>query len=231
MKTIAETDGDFICDIQAPCFQLLSAEEAELIRSCKTQVLFHKGENLTKQGAFASYVLFVINGFAKQYVEGNSKYNQNLRIIKPGEFVGLSSVFGENRFDYSAVAITETQVYLIEKDALINVSKQNGLFSFNMMRRYVEENSSLFETIRVLTFKQMNGRMADTLLYLTSEQFNGNDITTLLTRKEIAEFSGLSTESTVKILKNLEKEGLIALSEKNIGVLNRPKLEEISRIG
>ena len=92
MKTIAETDGDFIFDFQPPCFQLLSAEEAELIRSCKTQVLFHKGENLTKQGAFASYVLFVINGFAKQYVEGNSKYNQNLRIIKPGEFVGLSSV-------------------------------------------------------------------------------------------------------------------------------------------
>ncbi len=47
----------------------------------------------------------------------------------------------------------------------------------------------------------------------------------------IITFSGLSTESTVKILKNLEKEGLIALSEKNIGVLNRPKLEEISRIG
>lgn len=231
MKSFASSDNEFICDIQSPCFQLLSPEEAEVVRSSKTQVLFRKGENLTKQGAFASYVLFVITGYAKQYVEGNSKYNQNLRIIKPGDFIGLSSVYGKNTFNYSVVAVTETQVYLVEREAVANISMQNGRFSFNIIKRYCEQNAGLFDTIRGLTFKQMNGRMADTLLYLTSEEFTGVDITSLLTRKDIAEFSGLSTESTVKILKTFEKEGLIALSEKNIEVINRAKLEEFSRIG
>lgn len=64
-------DHDFICDIQAPCFQMLVPEEAELVRASKTQVLFRKGDSLTKQGAFASYVLFVIKGLAKQYLEGD----------------------------------------------------------------------------------------------------------------------------------------------------------------
>ena len=48
MKTILETDQDFICDIQAPCFQMLSPDEVELVRGSKTQVLFRKGDNLTK---------------------------------------------------------------------------------------------------------------------------------------------------------------------------------------
>jgi CRP-like cAMP-binding protein len=96
MKTILETDSDFICDIKAPCFQILLPEEAEVVRAGKTQVLFRKDDNLTKQGAFASYVLFIIDGFAKQYLEGDGIKNYNLRIIKPGEFVGLSAVFSEN---------------------------------------------------------------------------------------------------------------------------------------
>ena len=40
MKTIVETDSEFICDIQAPCFQMLSHEETELVRASKTQILF-----------------------------------------------------------------------------------------------------------------------------------------------------------------------------------------------
>ena len=117
MKTILETDNDFICDIQAACFQLLTNEEAELVRASKTQVLFRKGDSLSKQGAYASYVLFVIKGLAKQYIEGDSNRSFNLRIIQPGEFVGLSSVFVSNIFLYSSVAITDCQVILIEKEA------------------------------------------------------------------------------------------------------------------
>ena len=71
MKTILETDSDFICDIHAPCFQMLIPEEAEMVRASKTQVLFRKDDNLTKQGAFASYVLFIISGYSKQYLEGD----------------------------------------------------------------------------------------------------------------------------------------------------------------
>jgi len=77
----------------------------------------------------------------------------------------------------------------------------------------------------------MNGRIADTLLYLNSEKFNGEDITGMLTRKEIAEFSGLTTESTVKILKSFEKVGLIRLDEKSIEILDQDRISEISKNG
>ena len=50
MKPILETDQEFIFDIQAPCFQMLSPEEAEFVKASKTQVLFRIGDNLTKQG-------------------------------------------------------------------------------------------------------------------------------------------------------------------------------------
>ncbi len=231
MKTILETDLGFICDIEAPCFQMLSADEAALVKASKTQVLFRKNDLLTKQGAFASYVLFMIRGLATQYLEGDGTKNHNLRIIRPGEFVGLSTVFTKNTFSYSSVALTDCQVYLIEKDAIANVVKQNGQFGYSIIKRYCEQNTNLFDSMRTLLYKQMNGRMADALLYLDGLKEETPDIFQLLSRKDLADFAGISMESGVKLLKTFEKEGLIALHEKDIELLKHGALAEISRRG
>jgi len=224
MKTILETDSEFICDIQAPCFQMLIPEEAEVVRASKTQVMFRKDDNLTKQGAFASYVLFVISGYAKQYLEGDSAKSYNLRIIKPGDFVGLSSVFSGNTFTYSSVAITDCQVFLIEREAIAKVAKENGKFGFQIIKRYCEQNTNLLNTISSLMYKQMNGRIADTLLYLENIKKEKPEIFQLLSRKDLADFAGISTESTVKLLKAFEK-------DKDIIITKHESLIDISRRG
>ena len=231
MKPILETEQEFICEIQAPCFQMLSREEADLVRASKTQVLFRKGDHLTKQGAFASYALFVINGLARQYIEGDGSKSFNLRIIKPGEFVGLSAVFTKNTFNYSSVALTDCQVFLVEKSTIATLVKQNGQFGFTMIKRYCEQNANLFDTLRNMMYKQMNGRIADTLLYIDGLKAGNPEIFQLLSRKDMADFAGISTESAVKLLKSFEKDGLIELREKDIVVINHRELLEISKKG
>ncbi|WP_298653723.1 Crp/Fnr family transcriptional regulator [uncultured Proteiniphilum sp.] len=231
MKTILENDNDFVCDIQAPCFQMLSPEEIELVQRSKTQVLFRKGDNLTKQGAFASYVLFIIDGLAKQYIEGDASKSFNLRIIRPGEFAGLSSVFIRNTFNYSSVALTDCRAFLVEKEAIAGVVKQNGMFGFNIIKRYCEQNADLLETLHTVIYKQINGRMATALLYIDGFKKEYPEIFQLLSRRDIANFAGTSTESAVKLLKNFEKDGLILLNEKDISIINYGVLTEISKRG
>jgi len=60
----------------------------------------------------------------------------------------------------------------------------------------------------------MNGRMADALLYIDSLKNEKAEIFQLLSRKDLADFAGISTESTVKLLKMFEKDGLIKLNER-----------------
>jgi CRP-like cAMP-binding protein len=231
MKKIVETDSDFICDLPAPCFQALKSEEVELIRASKTQIQFRKGDNLTKQGTFASYILFVFKGLATQYVESDDNRSFNLRIIKPGEFIGLSSLFSNKTFNYSSVALTDAHVFLIEKDAILRIVGQNGIFGLGLIQRYSEQNINLFDTLRTVMYKQMNGRLAHTLLYIEACKTEYPDIFQLLTRKDLADFAGISMESGVKLLKLWEKEGVLKLSGKDISIVNRASLEEISKRG
>ena len=231
MDTILETDHEFICDIQSPCFQSLSSDEIEMVRTSKTQVLFRKGDNLTKQGTFTAYVLFVVSGLVKQYIEGEQNKSFNLRIIKPGEFIGLSSVFSNQTFNYSSVALTDCQAYLIEKNTIKEIMTQNGGFGLSIIKRYCEQNTNLFESLGTVLYKQMNGRMAETLLYLNGLKTEFPDIFQLLSRKDIANFAGVSTESAVKLLKSFEKEKWIVLTEKDIQIVETVALEDISRRG
>jgi CRP-like cAMP-binding protein len=77
----------------------------------------------------------------------------------------------------------------------------------------------------------MNGRMADALLYIDSLKNEKAEIFQLLSRKDLADFAGISTESTVKLLKMFEKDGLIMLNEKDLRIVKYDALREISRKG
>jgi CRP/FNR family transcriptional regulator len=231
MKTVFEDDNEYFCDIQAPCFMELLPEEIKLVQSGRTQVLFRRGESLTKQGTFASYVLFIVTGYSRQYIEGEGQRDFNMRIIKPGEFLGLSAVFSGNTFNYSTIALTDCLAFLIEKQAIATLSKQNGNFGFSIIKRYCELNSRLFQSLNSVIFHQMNGRLAETLIYIDGFKKENPEIFQLLSRKELADFAGISMESGVKLLKNFEKDGLIDLDEKDIRIVNYGKLAEIAKRG
>lgn len=230
MKTIQENDSDFICNINAPCFHMLSEPEINLIKESNTQVSFRKGENLTKQGTYASYILFILKGVAKQYLEEKEK-NYNLQLLVEGDFVGLSTVFENETYGYSTIAITDTQVMLIEKKTVEKIIRDNGSFAFNIIHRHCTQSKMLYGAIRNLMYKQMNGRIAETLLYLSKERFAPYDIFTHLTRKELADFAGISTESAVKIIKSFERDGILQLNDKRIVVKNMEQLQDIAEKG
>ncbi len=231
MKTLKENDINFICELNAPCFQALSPDEVQLVKSSRTQVQFRKGDNLTKQGTFASYVMFMVNGLAIQYVESDLTKNYNLRIIQPGEFIGLSSVFSANTFSYSSIAITDCHVFLVEKTAIAQIISSNGIFGLSLIKRYSEQNVNLYDIIRKVLYKQMNGRMAEALLYINNIKPKYPDIFQILTRKDLADFAGISTESAVKLLKSLEKDNILELNGKDINILDELKLTEICKRG
>ena len=231
MESSELLDGELECEIEAPCFQALSPDEVKLIKEGKTQIQFRRGENLTKQGGFAAYVMIIVKGLVKQYIEDSTGRNLNLQILQPGDFIGLSAVFDNPVFQYSTVAVTDTTVFMVDKQAMKTVLKNNGNFAFNIIMRYNEQSDILYSVLKTLTYKQMNGRLADTLLYLNSLPYSDAETFGNLSRKDLADFAGISTESTVKLLKTFEKEGIISLNEKTIIIKNKSLLQEISKRG
>jgi len=219
------------CKIGSNCFKQLYPLELEFINQKKVQLTYLKGENICKQGAFATSVLYISNGLVKLYLENQNNKITNIQILRPSDFIGLSSMFGDNIFNYSVVALKETDICLIEKDALKELLEKNGSFASSLIRKYCETEGYLYEKFRSISYKLMNGRLADVLIYLSSEPFKKENIYNYLNRKDIADFACISKESTVKLLNEFNNEGIIDIDGKKIVIKKPDHLRRISKMG
>ena len=208
------------------CFNALSKQELDFINSKTRHLFFQRGETICKQGVYAPYVIFLTRGLVKVYLEVHRDKHISTHLTKSGDFISFSSVFDENAYKISATALTDSDVCMIDREAVIKLIKENGDFSYRIISRNCLIENRLLSIISNLSYKQMAGKLATTILYLND--FGFENIFKSLSRKEIAEFANISIESTVKLLKDFETRKILTLEGKNITINNRETLQEIS---
>jgi len=211
--------------------QYLSKEDLEFLDHKKKQLQYLKGENIFKQGAFAPYVMLVHSGLIKVYLQTGHNKQVNLHIAKAGDFLAFSSIFGEDTYTYSAIAINDAEICMIEKEQLKQLLFRNNEFAMRITTSNYKNEKHLLNIISDISYKQMRGKLASALLYLSQDEFIKEDIFTHLTRQDIADFASISAESGIKFLKEFEKEGIVKLQGKNILVQDKNSLEDISKNG
>lgn len=217
--------------MEPDCFQLISREDLESLSENRTQISYLKGETIFKQGAFAPHVLFIQSGLIRVYLQTGRAKTQNLWISKSGDFLAFSSMFGERTYSYSAVAMKDAELLMIDKESLRKLLQTNPEFAFRITTKNFRSEKHLLDLVGSLSYKQMRGKLATALLYLNSETLRGEEVFTYLTRQDIADFASISVESVIKFLKEFEKEGILSLPNKNISITDSKRLEEISATG
>ena len=210
------------------CFQLISKAELASLSENRTHVNYLKGEMLFKQGALAPHVLFIRSGLVKVYLQPGPRKVQSLWIARSGDFLSFSSLFGEKVYNYSAVALKDAEVLMIDKESLRHLLKTNPEFGFRITTKNFGSQKQLMDIISSLSYKQMRGKLATALIYLSSEVFVHEDVFSHLTRQDIADFASISVESVIKFLKEFEKEGIIRLDNKQVLIEDGNRLQLIS---
>ena len=213
------------------CFESLLPDELDFFSTKKKQLVYQKGETICKQGAFAPYILYVVKGMVRLYIESGPEKHLNVAVNTLGSFIGFSTIFGENVYQNTAVAIDEVTICMIDKDALKKIFHTNSEFSICMMSNHCCNEKYLLNLLKNIAHKQMPGKLATALLYLNNETLKKQNVFTFLTRKNIADFAGITVESTVKLLKEFQKENLLKLNGKQIEILDIKRLQKIGLIG
>lgn len=212
------------------CFKVLDTETIEYLNQHKTQLDYFKSETIVKQGAFAPHVLYVNKGLVKVYLQTGNQKQIGICIASAGDFMAFNAIFGENIYQYSASALTDSSICMIDKDALKKVLVNNPLFALEITSKNSKNEMRYLEMIHNLSYKQMRGKLASALLYLQSIN-PSKPIFQFLTRQDVADFASITIESTIKFLKEFEKEGLLQLEGKKINITKPTDLILISKNG
>ncbi len=209
----------------------LTKEELIHMSDCKTAKIFKKGETIFEQGEHVNGVFCVKDGVCKISKLSPNGKDQIVKLVKKGELLGQRSMISDEPANLTAVALEDMQVCFVPKNEILGFFNQNNKFSMNMMKSMCGDLKDADDMMVDMAQKTVKERLAHLLLYL-EENFGTNADQTLklqLSREEIGSMIGTATESCIRLLSEFSKLELIKLDGKKIAIVNRTKLQSMSK--
>ena len=231
MKIDKHCIGCDTCNKRSPLFASLTEDELQILNEDRHSVRFHEGEVILKQGTRSEYLISVIEGFAKMYIEGNQNRNLILDFVRPWKLLGGPGIQIEGKHVYNVVAIKETLVCFINMGNFKKVLASNSIFSEQFLIHCSGKYVAALDRLVELCQKQMHGRVADALIYLSNNIYHSSMIGEEITRQDIAEYASMSKDSAIRVLKEFERDQIINLDGRCIDVLDSDRLAAISDKG
>ena len=208
----------------------LNKDELLRMADCKTSYTIKKGEPIFEEGDSVNGIFCVKDGVCKlSKLSANGK-DQIVKLVKPGELLGQRSLISDEPANLTAVALEDMEVCFIPKSEIMGFFNENNQFSMNVMKTICGDLKEADDHMVSMAQKSVKERLAETLLYL-EDTFGKNEDGTLhiqLSREELAGMIGTATESCIRLLSEMNKNGLIDVVGKKIVIIDRSKLKRMA---
>lgn len=190
---------------QCQIFGNLSAGEARELASRATTVVFTKGSFIFKEGDPPDFFYVVYEGLVQVFKSSGSGKSVTFTIATRGETLTASALFLETYF-VSTQAMTDVTLLRIgRKDWLAFVDKHPTI-AISITTLMAQRLNREYERMVDIVGEEVELRLVHSLCILASKL----GTTLSLTRQELANFAGTTTETTIRVLSKLKAKGLIA---------------------
>jgi len=219
------------CDFREVVFSYLDEISVEELCEHKEELFFRKGEIINHEGEKISNFKYLKSGLVKLYRRTPNGDEQVITITRPFEFVSNMSIFSEERYQYSVSALEDSIVCMVNLDFIKQLFLKNGGFAMGLLTKISRINDKIISQTLDLRQKNLIGRVAYVLLYFTNDIYKSRVFDLPVSRKEIADYIGMSTANVIRTMSEFKKEGIIRVFGKTIEVVDMAKLEVISKHG
>ena len=175
----------------------------------------------------------VYRGKVKVHKMGEDAKEQIVRFAKEGDVLGYRSLLGDEPYNATATAIEDSIICYIPKSRFLEALGSNSDFSFRTIRMLAHDLKESEKKLINITQKPVVERIAEALLILKEKFGFREDERTLdvvLTRREIGDLAGVTTETTIRTLSDLNKKGILGIHGKRIELVNLPQLIRMANL-
>ncbi len=225
---------NYYIDSNKSMFSSLSPEEKEILLKNHVCTFYKKGATIFTEGEKPTGLICLAKGKVKIFKEGVGGREQIVRMAKPVGFIGYRALFAEENYNASAMAIEDSNLFIIDKESINKLIKTNSTLALKIMKKMASELGFSNSRTVTLTQKHIRGRLAESLLFLKETYGFEDDSATIniyLSREDIANLSNMTTSNAIRTLSTFASEKVIAIDGRKIKVLDLTKLERISDLG
>ncbi|HON18892.1 MAG TPA: Crp/Fnr family transcriptional regulator [Salinivirgaceae bacterium] len=194
----------------------------------KKCTVFAKGEFICKQNQTFNHFCLLTSGLVKLYLEHRGK-TIIIQLLTPGDIILFPALTEKNISTYNVVALQPSEVIVIGTNQFYRSIENDPYLSIKLLEIQNQLKNSFYHRIFSLTQKRAHGRVADALLYLSDDVFKNQTFLLPFPRKDFGAFTALSTESTIRILREMHNDKIIELSNRTVTLSSRSILEKLTQ--
>jgi CRP-like cAMP-binding protein len=219
------------CQLKTLFFSHVKSVQLLDICEIKIEKSFNNGNTIINEGEPIREFIYMKEGLVKLSRKSSNSKEQIISFAKPFDFVSLLSVFSSDRYKYSVTALENTVVCMLDLDVIKKHARQNAMFTMDLMTRISEATDKIIVDNLEIKRKNLKGRVAHVLLYFSKHIYQSNEFELPVSRREIADYIGMTTENVIRSLSEFRKDKIIRIFGKDIQILDLHRLETISELG
>jgi CRP-like cAMP-binding protein/CheY-like chemotaxis protein len=195
--------------------------EASQHRNYKTKdIIFRRAE-------YSTGLFYLIKGKVKLYQINSEGKEITTRLLKPNDYFGYESLLSNESHIDGAEVLENAEVCHIPKEDFMKLMYTNRDVTAKFIKLLSNNVEEKQKQLLDLAYKTVRKRVADALVQLY-DKYKGeeNSFVIAISRDDLASIVGTSTESTIRMLSEFKKSGLIQIQGSKINVLEPEKLRK-----
>lgn len=214
-----------------PMFEYLEAEELDRLYSLCSAERFSKGDYIFLECDQPRNLYTVVNGEVKLLKQTEDGREMIVEMAYPGEIFGEEAIFDGQPYPMTAQALSDAELLSISRTDFFTFLRDNPDLALEIITELGTRLREAQNTIRALAMERVEWRIARVLLILSRKagtvEADGVSIDLPLTRQDIADMAATTVETTIRVLSNFKKMGLVDTEKNKIVIRNKSALEDM----
>ncbi|MGD8331679.1 MAG: Crp/Fnr family transcriptional regulator [Acidobacteriota bacterium] len=217
---------------RVPLFRPLGDEDRRRLAELADRRLFNKGEALFHEGDPSDELFVVVQGRVKVHKITPSGRDVILEIFGAGDPIGAVAVYEEQPYPASATAITDCVCLAFASVGFFALLAESPTLVRGLLIGLTWRLMELTNRLTDLTGGKIEPRMARLFVKLMEDrgrpEGDGVFIPLTLSRQELADLTGTTIETCIRIMSRWGKEHMVLTEEEGFRVLDPEALEVLA---
>ena len=213
-----------------PFFRRVSSELRARVAAVARLKQYEKGELIFAEGDPAHAFIVIVTGRIKVFKSTPSGKEIILEIFGDGDPLGAVAVYEGAPFMASALALEPSQLLSIDHREFLRLLEEYPAFVRGLLSGLTIRLAELTRRLAELTGARVEARFARLFLKLCEqigrEERNGVFVPMPLSRQELADLTGTTIETAIRIMSRWQKEDVLHTESDGFVVLDREALDE-----
>ena len=193
---------------------------------------YSRGEQIFAEGSPSDHFYVIASGRVKVFKVTPAGKDVILEIFGGGDPLGAVAVYEGWAFPASAVALEDTRCITIERDAFFVLLERHPTLVRGLLLGLTHRLVELTNRLTELTGGRVEPRFARLFLKLADDvgkpARGGVLIPLVLSRQELADMSGTTIETAIRIMSRWGKQRLVITEPDGFLVVDRPALQVLA---